>query len=236
VEIVKRTTNIQKATPLGQNDVQKASFLSVCQIIGLNLRRIRRSRGLTQEAAARQLEPYLGYRLTRAAFSQAEHCKSGKLRRFDADEIVAFARAFEVPIAEFFVPPESPSPGKPLTINGKPGNPRARVTAPPLTGPQLLRLVQAAAGQSVITRASGVLSVRPHRTILDQNGCRRRMTLMPRKRNDEKDHRHNQLCLATPERTPTRPAGLCRAVAPVGVSEEKNGSATYWLPGPPASA
>jgi len=153
VEKVQRPTNNQKTTQLGTKDVSKAFLLSACQVVGLNLRRIRRSRGLTQEEAARQLEPYLGYRLGRAAFSQAEHCKSGKLRRFDADEIVAFARAFEVPIADFFVPP--PSPGQPLKINGKPGHPRARVTAPPLTGPQLLRLAQASGGQSVITRRAG---------------------------------------------------------------------------------
>ena len=128
----------------------RRSFCSPCQIIGFNLRRIRRSRGWTQEEAARQLEPYLGYKLSRPAFSQAEHCKSGK-RRFDADEIVAFARVFEVAIGDFFLPPP-PSAGKPLKINGKPGHPRARVTSPPLTGPQLLRLAQGSGGQSIRTR------------------------------------------------------------------------------------
>ena len=162
MEKVQRPTNNQKTTQLGTKDVSKAFLLSACQVVGLNLRRIRRSRGLTQEEAARQLEPYLGYRLSRAAFSQAEHCKSGKLRRFDADEIVAFARAFEVPIADFFVPPESPSSSKPLKINGKPGHPRARVTAPPLTGPQLLRLAQASGGQSIITRRGRPPWTPPH--------------------------------------------------------------------------
>ncbi len=80
------------------------SVLSPCQIIAWNLERIRRSRGFTQQQAAKRLEPYLGYRLSRPAFSQAERL-SGKLRRFDADEIVALARAFEVPIAYFSLRP-----------------------------------------------------------------------------------------------------------------------------------
>jgi hypothetical protein len=69
------------------------SVLSPCQLIAWNLQRARRSRGWTQERAAKKLEAYLGYKLSRAAFSQAERCLYGKVRRrFDADETFAFAR------------------------------------------------------------------------------------------------------------------------------------------------
>jgi hypothetical protein len=116
--------------------------LSACEIIAWNLKRARRSHGWTQDEAAKQLEPYLGYRLTRAAFSQAERCMFGKLRRFDADEIVAFSRALDVPIASLFVPPPQPFLGKQVMVNGKSGNPKARITSPPLSRQQMLLLAQ----------------------------------------------------------------------------------------------
>jgi len=118
------------------------SVLSPCQIIAWNLGRARRSRGWTQEEAAEKLEPYLGYRLSRAAWSQAERCLYGKLRRFDADEIVAFARAFEVPVSYFFAPSQAHFLGKIVMVNGRPGNPRARVTSTPITRQHMLMLAQ----------------------------------------------------------------------------------------------
>ncbi|HEV2766733.1 MAG TPA: hypothetical protein VGV63_03360, partial [Acidimicrobiales bacterium] len=54
-----------------------------------------------------------------ASISQAERSIAGRfIRKFDADEIMAFARAFEVPIAWFFMPPPpwSDHPGVPVKL------------------------------------------------------------------------------------------------------------------------
>ena len=125
-----------------KSDAAGTLLLSPCQIVAWNLKRARRARGWTQDEAAKQLEPYLGYRLSRAAFSQAEHCVFGKLRRFDADEIVAFSRALDVPIASLLVPPPQPFLGQRVVVNGKSGNPKARITSPPLSRQQMLTLAQ----------------------------------------------------------------------------------------------
>lgn len=77
------------------------------QVIAYNLRRARGLHGWTQAAAAERLEPYLGERWSRVVYSVAERSIAGKrIRRFSADEIVAFAAAFELPVAFFFEPPK----------------------------------------------------------------------------------------------------------------------------------
>jgi len=125
--------------------------LSPCQIVAWNLERLRRARGWSQDQAAKELEPYLGYRLSRAAFSQAERSlDGGKIRRFDADEIVAFSRVFKVPVGCFFGPPEPHLKGKSVTVNGKPGNPNARVTSPALTRDHMLTLAQGLPDQDTL--------------------------------------------------------------------------------------
>lgn len=88
------------------------------QVVAYNLTRARELRGLTQDAAAAALEPYLGVRWSKAGFSQAERSVAGKfIRRFDAEEIVAFARAFELPVTWFFLPPPAWSDGAPVKLN-----------------------------------------------------------------------------------------------------------------------
>jgi transcriptional regulator with XRE-family HTH domain len=68
--------------------------------------RARQLRGWTQDQAAAALEAYLGVRWSKASFSQAERSVGGKfVRQFDADEVVAFARGFELPVTWFFMPP-----------------------------------------------------------------------------------------------------------------------------------
>lgn len=87
------------------------------QVVAYNLSRARRLRGLTQDEAAASLEPYLGVRWSKASFSQAERSVGGKfVRRFDAEEIVAFARAFELPITWFFLPPPAWKDGAPVKL------------------------------------------------------------------------------------------------------------------------
>ena len=77
------------------------------QVVAHNLRAARELRGLTQDQAAVHLEQFLGERWSTAVFSAAERSVTGKrIRVFDADTIHAFARAFELPISFFFLPPD----------------------------------------------------------------------------------------------------------------------------------
>jgi hypothetical protein len=78
------------------------------QLVAANLRRARDVRGLTQEQAAERLEPYLGTRWSPAVFSAAEtSVKTSRVREFDASELLAFSRAFDLPIGWFFLPAET---------------------------------------------------------------------------------------------------------------------------------
>jgi hypothetical protein len=56
------------------------------------------------------LEPYLGERWSKATFSAAERSVAHpeRVRQFSADELVAFAAAFELPVSFFF----KPAPGQ----------------------------------------------------------------------------------------------------------------------------
>jgi transcriptional regulator with XRE-family HTH domain len=76
------------------------------EIVAYNFRRARELRGLTQDEAARALEPFLGQRLPQASVSAIERAFGGDRRReFDAQEILAFACAFDLPMLWFFLPP-----------------------------------------------------------------------------------------------------------------------------------
>ncbi len=69
------------------------------QVVAFNLAQAREWRGWTQDEAAVALEPFLGVRWSKATFSQAERSVAGRfIRNFTADEIVAFARGFELPV------------------------------------------------------------------------------------------------------------------------------------------
>ena len=91
----KRTPSAQEPPPVNLNEV-----------IAYNFRRARELRGLTQDEAAVALEPFLGQRLTQASISALERSYGGdKRREFDAQEILAFTCAFDVPLMWFFLPP-----------------------------------------------------------------------------------------------------------------------------------
>jgi hypothetical protein len=63
-------------------------------------------RGWTQDQAAEACEPYLGTRLSPASWSALERSvDGGRIREITADELVAFARAFDLPIGFFLTPP-----------------------------------------------------------------------------------------------------------------------------------
>jgi transcriptional regulator with XRE-family HTH domain len=76
------------------------------EVIAYNFRRARELRGLTQPEAAAALEPFLGQRLPQASISAIERSWGGdKRREFDAQELLAFACAFDLPLLWFFLPP-----------------------------------------------------------------------------------------------------------------------------------
>jgi transcriptional regulator with XRE-family HTH domain len=76
------------------------------QIVAHNLRRARMLSGWTQTTAAKELEPLLGERWSKATFSAAERSVAGeRIRQFTADELTAFAAVFKLPVSFFFRPP-----------------------------------------------------------------------------------------------------------------------------------
>ena len=78
------------------------------QVVAYNLFQARQERRWTQDRAAEALEPFLGVRWTVAQVSAAERSVDGaRIRQFTADDIVAFAQAFELPIGYFFLPPRT---------------------------------------------------------------------------------------------------------------------------------
>jgi transcriptional regulator with XRE-family HTH domain len=76
------------------------------EVVAYNFRLARELRGWTQEATAEALESLLGQRLPQASISAIERAYDGERRReFDAQEILAFALAFDLPLVWFFLPP-----------------------------------------------------------------------------------------------------------------------------------
>jgi len=76
------------------------------QIVAYRVAKARQLRGWTQEKAAEELEPFLGHKLSAASFSSIERSfAGGRVRQFNADEIFALARGFQLPIGWFFTPP-----------------------------------------------------------------------------------------------------------------------------------
>jgi transcriptional regulator with XRE-family HTH domain len=76
------------------------------EIVAYNFRRARELRGWTQDEAADRLAPFLGVRLRQAAVSSIEGAFGGEKRReFDAQELLAFACGFDLPIIWFLIPP-----------------------------------------------------------------------------------------------------------------------------------
>jgi hypothetical protein len=77
------------------------------QVVAYNLTRARKLHGWTQAQAAEQLEPYLGERWSKASFSVAERSvdHDHRIRQFTADDLVALAAAFRLPVTFFLDPP-----------------------------------------------------------------------------------------------------------------------------------
>jgi hypothetical protein len=76
------------------------------QIVAHNISKARLLRGWTQDQAAEACTPFLGTRLSTASWSALERSvDGGRIREITADELVGFARAFDLPIGFFLTPP-----------------------------------------------------------------------------------------------------------------------------------
>lgn len=76
------------------------------QMVAYNLSRIRRERGLTQQETVELLAPFLRSRWSVASLSAAERSVDRKrIKEFDADELIALSRAFDLPLMFWFIPP-----------------------------------------------------------------------------------------------------------------------------------
>lgn len=80
--------------------------LDVNRVVSYNLRIAREQNGWTQEQFADRLEQVTGHRPTQASVSALERAwEGGRRREFDAQELVDFAVALNVPVVWFFLPP-----------------------------------------------------------------------------------------------------------------------------------
>ena len=77
------------------------------QVVAHNFTRARELRGLTQAEIAERLSRFTGSKWTQATVAQAEGSVSGqRVRQFTANELVALARTFDLPVLFFFLPPD----------------------------------------------------------------------------------------------------------------------------------
>jgi transcriptional regulator with XRE-family HTH domain len=91
---------------------QPSQTLSASQVVAHNLTRARELRGLTQAEVAERLSRFTGARWSQVTVAQAEGSVSGqRVRSFSANELVALARTFDLPVLYFFLPPEDKRPG-----------------------------------------------------------------------------------------------------------------------------
>jgi transcriptional regulator with XRE-family HTH domain len=97
-----------------------AQVITPNQIVAYNLFQARKLRGWKQTEASEHLEPHLGVRWSKATYSAAERSfeRQDRVREFTADEIMAFARAFRVPILWFFLPPDQPADSRSSFVTG----------------------------------------------------------------------------------------------------------------------
>lgn len=91
---------------LGRGERDRESAWTPNQLVAANVRRLRHARGWTQAEFGLRLKPYLGHSLCQAAVSALERSAAGeRLRIFSANDLVALAQVFDVPVLCLFVPP-----------------------------------------------------------------------------------------------------------------------------------
>src|SRR5207244_9963769 len=93
------------------------------QVVAHNLTRARELRGLTQSEVAERLSRFTGSNWSQATVAQAEGSVGGqRVRQFTANELVALARTFDLPVLFFFLPPDDGA-GRLMTDDAKGGLP-----------------------------------------------------------------------------------------------------------------
>ena len=108
----------KRPTPEPPDPLALFHGLTPNQVVAYNLALARDHKHWTQDQAAAAMEPFLGVRWSKASVSQAERSVAGAVvRNFTADEIVAFARTYDVPVTWFFLPPPPmAAPGLPARL------------------------------------------------------------------------------------------------------------------------
>lgn len=108
--------------------------MSPDEIVSLRLRRARELRGWTQPEAASAVSRYLGKEWSAQVYGDAERAyRLKRVKVFSAEEIIAFCRAFRLPLAWFYLPPD------PWTVIGPRG--AAEADDAMMTGDDLLSLI-----------------------------------------------------------------------------------------------
>jgi len=131
------------------------------QVVAYNLRRARELReptGFTQDQAAEHLEKFLGERWSTAVFSAAERSVTGKrVRVFDADTIHALARAFEVPIGFFFLPPDGTTTVGLEAASAEPAGPTEQIALAAWTSAEIQDRIEELAAQLPATERARII-------------------------------------------------------------------------------
>jgi transcriptional regulator with XRE-family HTH domain len=80
--------------------------MSVDEIVSSNLLAARELRGWTQQEAAERLSRYLGKPWSVQVYGDAERAhRINRIKTFNADELTALSRAFQLPLEWWFLPP-----------------------------------------------------------------------------------------------------------------------------------
>lgn len=104
----------KSARPVPNSNVMDAN-----QVVAYNFRLAREQKGWTQDETAERLERPLGQRLKKASISSIERSvESDRRRVFSAQEVVAFAIAFDKPVVWFFLPPKPAEEWAPVRLEG----------------------------------------------------------------------------------------------------------------------
>lgn len=108
---------------MARNQKQDTRHWSASQVVAHNLTRARELRGLTQAEIAERLSTFTGSNWSPTTVAQAEGSVGGqRVRQFTANELVALARTFDLPVLFFFLPPDD-GEGRLATDDTKAGHP-----------------------------------------------------------------------------------------------------------------
>lgn len=92
---------------MARGKAEEAQRWTASQVVAHNFTQARELRGLTQTEVAERLSRFTGSNWSQATVAQAEGSVGGqRVRQFTANELVALARTFDLPVLFFFLPPD----------------------------------------------------------------------------------------------------------------------------------